>query len=461
MKTRIFRCFVVLALLVGLTGCSKFLEDPEYTVNPNIAADVSMDDLLTVCQANAYAVMTTVPNFMVAMWMQQMAGVAQHYSGYDIFNVTSDNFSGIWFDIYGGGGLADLRKLRSKATEGGRQIYLGIGKMYEALTMSMTADCWGDIPYSQAAQPGVYDTPVYDSQLDAHMAILDLIDTAIADFQAADASGEFFDGSYDFSLGGNLDMWIAAAHSLKARILLNWAGVDQTKYAEALAEAQQGIASPDGNWQTQHSETVGEQNFYWQFQSARFGYIAAGDYMVELLRSDNDPRLMAYYGTDDVGGYSGSASGEFDGNSSWLNPDTWGSQGWDLDLLSWSETQFIIAECQFAGSDEAGALITLNATQAGLDTRWGFVSPDTLPTYTGLTGTALHEAIMLEKYKANFLNIQVWSDWRRTGYPMHTAVFENRNIPRRFHYSDDEFNVNPNTPVYADPLYERVGNDPN
>ena len=97
----------------------------------------------------------------------------------------------------------------------------------------------------------------------------------------------------------------------------------------------------------------------------------------------------------------------------------------------------------------------------GTVTRWGFVSPDTLPTYTGLTGTALHEAIMMEKYKANFLNIQVWSDWRRTGYPMHTAVFENRNIPRRFHYSDDEFNVNPNTPVYADPLYERVGNDPN
>jgi hypothetical protein len=461
MNTRLFRFFVVLVLLGGLLGCSKFLEDPEYTVNPNIASDVTMNELLTACQANAYAVMETVPNFMVAMWMQQMAGVAQHYSGYDIFNVTSDNFGGTWFDIYGGGGLADLKKLRSKAVEGGRRIYQGIAKMYEALTMSMTADCWGDIPYSQACQPGVYDEPVYDSQLDAHMAILDLIDSAIADFQAADASGEFFDGSYDFSFDGDLDLWIAAAHSLKARIYINWGEYDPANYALALAEAQQGIASPEGNWKAMHSETVGERNFYWQFQSARFGYIAAGDYLVELLKADGDPRLEYYFGTDDVGEYSGSASGEFDGNSSWLNPDTYGDMAFDLDLLSWSETQYIIAECQYAAGQEGTALATVNATLDGLDTRWGFTSPDTIPRYTGLTGTDLLEAIMLEKYKALFLNIQVWSDWRRTGYPMHDYVYDNRDIPRRFPYADDEYNTNPNTPALTSQLYDRHQNDPN
>ncbi|MFQ5638027.1 MAG: hypothetical protein ACE5IR_08535 [bacterium] len=39
---------------------------------------------------------------------------------------------------------------------------------------------------------------------------------------------------------------------------------------------------------------------------------------------------------------------------------------------------------------------------------------------------------------------QVWSDWKRTDYPVITQTPGNREIPRRLIYPGDERNTNPN-----------------
>jgi len=65
---------------------------------------------------------------------------------------------------------------------------------------------------------------------------------------------------------------------------------------------------------------------------------------------------------------------------------------------------------------------------------------------------------MHEKYKALFLNPQVWNDWKRTGFPVLTT-FENRPIPRRYLYPDDEENTNANFPGVLG-LWHRNENDP-
>ena len=460
MIKRVFVISTVLALVGLMVGCSDFLTGPESTTDPNIASDVSVNELIVAIQSNAYGELYGVVDFFVMMWMQQMAGVAQHYEGYDRFNVTPDVFDDLWWAFYGGGALIDMKILQKKALAEEKYTHVGIAKMWEALMMSTAADVWGDIPYSQAAQPAVYKEPVYDNQSDVHNAILELIDSAIQDFNTGQA---FFDGSFDFTYEGDKDKWIAAAHTLKARILLNWAEVNQGNYALALAEAQQGIASDADNWKARYSTAVGEEAMWWQFEAYRFGYIRAGNYLVELLKAHNDPRLPIYFGKDAADSYSGSKSGESNGNACWLNMETFGAKDWNADIVSWFENQFIIAECQYATGDEAGALATLNdVIQSGLEAKWG-LDANSLPRYTGLTGVDLLEAIMLEKYKAMFLNIQVWSDWRRTAFPIFDYVYEQdlgRRVPRRFLYAEDEFNTNPNMPNYADPLYQRVENDP-
>jgi len=57
--------------------------------------------------------------------------------------------------------------------------------------------------------------------------------------------------------------------------------------------------------------------------------------------------------------------------------------------------------------------------------------------------------IMTQKYIANFLNPEVWTDWRRTGLP---ALTPNPNaalsqIPRSLLYPSGEVRYNSNTPA--------------
>ena len=90
----------------------------------------------------------------------------------------------------------------------------------------------------------------------------------------------------------------------------------------------------------------------------------------------------------------------------------------------------------------------MNETLSGIEQLWqgrGF-SGASIPRYENLSGEALLEAIMNEKYKALFLNMQSWSDWRRTGYPSFIdsdnnstecgGTSEGVGVPRRLLYPE-------------------------
>lgn len=450
----------ILALLLSLVGftVSCNLSGGILDSDPNRADQVPLLSQLVALQPIAYGFYLGDVGVYASVWMQQMAGVAHQYLEYEVYEMTNARFS--WFgQMYQEGGLIDIKVIKERAQEEGRMTILGLAKMYEALMFASGADVWGDIPYSEAARTDIQN-PHYDEQQSVHNACLQLLDQAIAHFQAAEAAGDFFDGSNDFSFGGDRNKMIAAAHSLKARILLNWAEVNNGNYALALAEAQQGIGNVASNWMAPFRDVADERNIYYQFNSIRGQYIKGGAFMVELLRGTNDPRLEFYYGEDQSGtsgARSGSAHGEFNTSASWLNPTSTGDPGWDLDILSYEETQFIIAECQYNTGNEAGALATLNAVLGTIESRWGF-DANSIQRYSGLTGVPLLEAIMMEKYKALFLNPQTWSDWKRTGFPRLESKV-GRPIPRRYMYSEDEKNANQSFPGVKG-LWERNDNDP-
>ncbi len=455
MFKKIFMLTVIFSL-AGFMSCGNFLTGPNLDNDPNRATEVPTDNLFVGMQVSAYTVLEGHLNRTVTMYMQQMAGVAQHYEGYDVYNQLPTQFGGAWLDVYGGGGLVDMRKVEKNASDGGQRVLLGITKMWEALIMSTAADLWGDIPYSQAINSD-YPKPKYDKQSDVHDAILNLIDGAIADLQAGQTKDI---NKYDFTFHGDVTKWIAAAHTLKARILLNWAEVKQGNYALAMAEAQQGIASDADNWKALHSDINGEESVWWQFNSVRFGYVKAGNYLVELLKTQNDPRLQVYFGTDPDGNYSGSKPGELNGSVSFLNENTFGAKSYGLEFVSWYENQFIIAECQYATGDENGARNTVNdVIQPGLEAKWGLAANSLPRIPDAATGVDLLAAIMLEKYKAMFLNIQIFSDWRRTAFPIFPITALGKRIPRRMLYSDDELNTNSGNVTNLG-WYTRVENDP-
>lgn len=452
---KIFILLIFLSFVVMWTSCEKNLTGGKLDHNPNMATEVPMESLLSAIEVNSFVYNENFNAWLVSIWMQQMSGTARTFENYGRFEVQEDIFDTEWIRVYRGAGLVDLKKLRELAVDAGNRKMEGIAKILEAFLMGTTSSLYGDIPYSEAI---VKETSKLDKMSDLFNALQTLLDEAITDL----VSGEgYVPSDADHYYGGDADKWIAVAHSLKARFYLEWAEVNSANYTLALTEAEQGIASIADNFKAKHSEISGEENCWYQLEAgSRAGNVSGGKFLVELLKSRNDPRLEIYYDKDADGNYTGSDPGDGNSSAGFLNPETYGSKSWASEFVTWEEMQFIIAECQFANGDEAGALSTLDVVLAGIEGKFNI----TLTRYsnTGLTGEQVLEAIMMEKYIAMFLNMVVWSDWKRTNYPVFTTTYMDRPVPRRFLYSLQERNANPNIPPPSEAgIYTRNENDPN
>lgn len=449
---------VTIGLLLILAGmfanCEKNLTGGKLSNNPNIATDVPMESMLSAIEVNSFLYYENFNAWLVSEWMQQMAGTALQFENFGNYQVTESIFNPEWRRAYGGAGLVDIRKLREDASQKGNKKMEGVAKILEAFYVGTTSGLWGDIPYSEI---GKSDTPKLDKMSGVYASLQLLLTSAIADLEGGKG---YFTPAADHYYNGDAAKWIALAHSLKARFYLEWAEVDPANYTNAANEAQQGIASIADNFKSKHSDVTDEENCWWQLEAGRSGYVRAGKFLVDLLKERKDPRLEIYFGKDASGNYSGSDPGEGNTSASYLNPDTYGSKSWSSEFVTWEEMQFIIAESQYANQDEGSALTTLDNALAGIETKWGI----TLPRYsgTGLKGEKVLETIMTEKYIAMFTNMVVWSDWKRTGYPVFKTTYNGQPIPRRFLYPLAERNTNPNIPdpsVFG--IYKHNENDPN
>ena len=461
---------ILFFFLLFVSGCEDFLTGNNLDSNPNKVDDVdqvSVEALFVGSQVTLYGVMEGYLSRLVTMFMQQLAG--QLYSHADDYKCAPLDWrlDDRWSDLYGAGGLVDLRTIQQKSDVQEKYLLKGISQMWEALVFSTAADLWGDLPYSQAVN-SLYAEPDFDSQGSIHNAIISLVDEAIENIER----GQAFSNLNDFTFSGNQEKWVSCARTLQARITLNWAEVNgAVAYTQALALAQQGISDPTGesDWKPFHrAGSDGEESIWHQFFDENLYVMGAGALLVDMLKKDNDGRLTIYFDAesafnDTVVGIS--PSSPVPPYASQLNQMTVGSESWGIEWVSWQENQFIIAECQYNLGQEEASLATLNNILASLEQRWKqFDSECQLPRYVNINSSELIAAIMNEKYKAMFLNMQTISDWRRTGYP----VFQDRSgnsteceggVPRRLLYPELEKKTNSNVPP-GDSIFDRVENDP-
>ncbi len=438
----------IISACTWVIGCGDFITGSKVEDDPNRATEVSADLMFNSIQISGFFMQEGHLARTAAIWTQQMAGTDLQFRSLGTFSFTEADHDGEMNDVYVGGGLIDIRRIIAKNEEQGNRVYAGIAKVWEALSVGTAASIWGDLPYSEAL--GDVAEPRLDEQWDIYNTLQSLLDAAIADLESDAGSLP----PNDLVYGGDNQLWIEAAHSLKARLYMHWAEVDAGNYDRALQQAQLGISSSSGDFKSYHTTVEVEANTWYQFQRERDSYQRAGKFMVDLLQSRDDPRLALYFGTDASGDYSGVDPG--DGNTDvsnlsagFLSPDA------SSDILTWEETQLIWAECAYKTGDEATALEKLNEVRRGLEMRWS-LDDGSLGVASGLSGEALINAIMEEKYIALFLNIEVWNDWKRTNRP---ALANTSNIPRRLYYSEDERNANSNIPVPSDQP-ARNDNDP-
>lgn len=450
-KIRQYIWIMVLLMSLMFISCKDYLEDPSVTEDPNRATQVTPGDLLVAIQVSQFFRYEGDIARTTMVWMQQLAGVDRQYLAIGEYNVQENEWSSEFNNAYTGGGLVDIKKLINASETGGSRIYAGIGKVWEAFDIGYTASMWGAIPYSEAVSD--ITTPKLDNQSDVYTAVQTLLDDAIADLSAGGGTSP---GGRDFVYSGDPVKWIQLAHSLKARYYLHWAEVDPSSYQKALTEAQLGISSNAGDFHSVHGTNERESNGVYQFWRDRDSYIRAGKYLIDILTANNDPRLEVYFATDNNGNFTGADPGEANTDASNIS-DFWLEKDRSTDILTFTETSLIKAECSYKTGDEASALAELNIARRAQEQKYNL--PDSsLGVAEGLTGPALIEAIMTEKYISGFMNPESYNDWKRTNLPA-VVPYNGKSIPRRLYYSPDERNANPNIPPPAQqPL--RNENDP-
>ncbi len=459
MNKKILILFVIPVLV--LLSCSKdFLEGPEVMEDPNRATNVSVDQLFNGVQVKTFFILEGQLNRIASLWMQQLAGTSRQMTELSRYNYTESDTNDEMDDLYTDGALVDIKELRRRTAESGNRIYEGIVKFYESLLIGTAASLWGDFPYFEACTD--VTTPRLDSQDDVYAALHDLLDEAIADLQSGERGSTLASSpANDVVFGGDPGLWIKACYSLKARLYMHWAEVDAGNYALAMAAAQNGMASYNDNYASLHTSSLNEEFAYHTFFNQRDSYLRAGKNLVDLLIERNDPRLPIYFDPDANGVFVGAAAGEDNDAVSNLSADEYLRADKSLDILTWEETQLIIAECAFKTGDEGRAVSVLNQVRRGIEDRYMFES-NALGDASGLSGDELFKEIMTEKYITLFLNIEVYNDWKRTNYPVlvpYGGGDPTSKIPRRLYYSADERNANPNIPTASEqPL--RNANDP-
>jgi hypothetical protein len=473
------RALCVAVLAGSLTACD-FIQP--ITENPNQVPAASLDQILVGSSVNFMRLQEGQSSRLVALWLQQMAGNQRQFSGFDTYQIVEGDDDDYMNFLYDGGGLVALREGQRLATTENRIVYRGIFKVYEAFMMGEAASQFGDLPYSEAINPEI-DQPVLDGQLAIYTAVLALLDDAITDLNSGTGAGP---GNADFFYGGTAANWVRAAHSLKARFNLHWVEVEgNARYTAAIAEANLGILSAADDWTAIHTTAATETFFWYQFMRDRSGYIMAGDYGVSMMQAQTDPRTALYY-SEATGPYAGTIIGSPPGTPSGDPSDDaseltcgpnkpggctglgLGSPEFDFPILTCSETNFILAEATLqTGGGDAAARTFADAALDCDEARWAAYG------YTidlsgiqarndALTGAALLDEIMLQKYISMPLRIELWNDYKRTCWADNMGFVPAASgavVPGRFLYSQNERQTNVNVPD-ADQQPARNANDP-
>jgi starch-binding outer membrane protein, SusD/RagB family len=437
-------------LFAGVLGGCEFIEST--TSDPNNVSDANVNQLFTGVQVNTFYMSQNFYARVASMWTNQTAGVNAQFNLLDQYTLLEDDTDDEMASHYGSGGLIDIRAGIELANEEGRRVYAGIFKIYEAYLIGMAADVYGDIPYSEAANPD-FIAPGLDPQLDVYSDLQTLLDEAIQDLASGSGAGP---GTVDLNFGGDVGCWTEVAYSLKARYYLHTAEVDPGAYAQALAAAGNGIDSNACSLEAVHSTAATETNVWHQFMRDRPAHITAGYFLTNVLNNgtpgntaDDDPRLAYFFDPATgavagqyVGSLPGSPTGDNDQNASPLDISATGvlAAGNDHPIVTCAETQFIVAEAQARAGNPVAARTAANAAIACEEDRHGLELAE-IPV---LVGDPLLDAILEEKYIALFLNYEVWNDYKRTCYP-EVQTSDGDPIPGRLLYGATERATNPQT----------------
>jgi len=453
---------IIIALtLVIMSSCSDWLDVNE---NPNALTEVPSGELLLKGTLLANTQIHKGHLLRSSMYYTGgLIGLQLVQNTIYIYNFTPGDANSNWTHLYNGI-LVQNNKIKEISPD--LDALEGIIDINAAMALGTATTIWGDIPYTEAIpdNPGLTVKPAYDNQVDVYSDVQDLLDKGITTLQnaATSLSGDGKDA--DIFYGGDLALWIEAAHTLKARNYL------LTKdYAAALTEVVNGISDPANTMAYRPIGSVsGNSNVIFNLvESSRAGDMTANGTFFQDLLDPANANGRNHAKTDETARR----------NFMYISGDGGSADGIDaadavMPLVSYEENLLIWAECLVRTGDNLGAIAKLNELRAHLRSGNAFNVVNGGDTFlyddfvladfqaAGIENVdaiaedrAILREIIEERYVSGYTSYMPFNDMRRlkksdadviVPFPLNTAT-ATANVERLL-YPRSEIDTNPNVP---------------
>lgn len=459
----------VTILVLLFSSCSESIMD-EINENVNDPTDMVSGLIITdAMTSTAFSVVGNDFSFYASVYIEHNAGTWNQFYNADIRSsepTSSTTYNNSWNAVYAN--LYSLKKIRAKCSEGGSEEgnyhTLAIAQILSAYNLAVLTDVMGDVPWTEALQPGEIFTPILDSQESIYQVILGFLDDAIANLDRETIFSSL--GAQDFIYGGDPDLWKKFAYGLKARYTMRLS-YRTPAYADVITYANQSFTSSDEQAQFNYNGTTSQSPFHCMFQDR--DYYGASQSLHDKLSDRNDPRDAVFFtpypntGTDIVFAPNGTANQVQEVYSisalSTITAPTY--------LLSYHEIEFLKAEAyaRLNNLTDAETALENGITAAFQKVNIGLSATDASDYFNdevlGRFNSNPLAEIMNQKYIAFFEEeaLEAYNDYRRLkamGDDVITLTNPKNNtqFPLRYTYGSEDVTTNVNVrDAYGDGNY--------
>jgi hypothetical protein len=447
--------FAIFLTLLIFSSCTKL---EEFNVNIKDPTKVPGESLFCGAQKALSNQMTTpnVNNNIFRMFVQQWTETT--YTDESNYDITTRPIPGQHWNVLYRDVLMNLQETEKVLAESGNlpgdkpsvlQNKLAITEVLTVYAYSVLVETFGNVPYTQALSQSVV-LPKYDDGLTIYKDLITRLSSAISKMDQA--QGSF--GSYDNMFGGDVPKWYKFANSLKLRMGMLLADVDNTLAKSTVEEAAPFVITSNADdakmpyLLDQPNNNPVNENLV---NSGRNDFVAANTY-VDVMNDLNDPRRALYFTPLSDGTYEGGIYGAANDYTkfSHVNP-TITVATYPVNLFDLAEVEFLLAEGAERGFSVGGTAETHynNAIRASIED-WGGTEAEVVAYLAdpkvayGTAGETWKEKIGKQKWIGLYnRGFESWTAFRMLDFPVLVAPAGAESVlPLRLTYPTTEQTLN-------------------
>ncbi len=457
---------VILLLVMASISLNSCSEDKMDDINKNVNKPVNVATRFAITDAMTSTAFSNTGSdlaFYTGIYVELSAGGSGQMYNAETRNgepQSATTYNNSWVNQYST--MYNLKTIIDKCTTGtekGNYTTLGIAQILYAYNLALLTDMYGDVPFSEAFQPGVYYTPKLDRQEDLYKTIFATLQDAIVNLEKTSTYPTL--GTQDLIYGGSNSKWIKAANGLLARYTLHLS-FKSPDYDKVLTYVSKSFTNKSEEFKMVNS---GIPNPFYQLKIAR-GYLFSSKSLSDKLNArPNDPRATGYF--QKISKSSGAPlTYEFYENG--VSPQ---SQNYSYSallnktnpiyMLSYHELLFIKAEAEARKSASVTSTASLTAAVNAAFNKAqsiNFSTTDAASYVAGLnisTNAGLLKEIAVQKYFSFYEEeaVEAYNDYRRllamygsaAAHPIQLANPLNATkFPLRLSYGNSDVSANKN-----------------